>query len=287
MLHTSLWSNSQYFRPDKEHPSPNIQINISVLLETMLKKETRLFVILGGFFTANALLAEFIGGKIFSVEKSLGFEPLDIQILGDSYSFNMTAGVLLWPVVFIITDIINEYFGKKGVRFLTYMAAALIAYSFIMIYVAMWLAPDLGWWEGNNVTNGVPSMDAAFNAVFGQGLWIIIGSLVAFLVGQMVDVITFQKIRKITGESKLWLRATGSTLVSQLVDTYVVLFIAFYIGSGMPLKTVLALGVLAYVYKFVVAIVLTPILYLLHGWIDRFLGKKLSDKMIAEASSED
>jgi len=252
----------------------------------MLNKETRLFLILGGFFTANALLAEFIGGKIFSVERTLGFDPVQIDILGSPQSFNMTAGVLLWPVVFIITDIINEYFGKKGVRFLTYMASALIAYAFIMVYLAMWLFPDLGWWQESRVAQGVPSMDKAFNAVFDQGLWIIVGSLVAFLIGQMVDVITFQKIRKITGESKLWLRATGSTLISQLIDTYVVLIIAFYIGAKMPLKAVIAMGVLAYVYKFIVAISLTPLLYVIHYFIDRFLGKELSDKLIETAASD-
>jgi queuosine precursor transporter len=250
----------------------------------MLKKETKLFIILGGFFIANALLAEFIGGKIFSVERTFGFEPLSLSIFGKNQSFNMTAGVLLWPAVFVITDIINEYFGKKGVRFLTYLASGLITYAFVMIYVSMWLAPDLGWWQGSSAASGVPNMDNAFNAVFGQGMWIIVGSLVAFLIGQMVDVITFQKIRKYTGESKLWLRATGSTLISQLIDTYVVLFIAFFIGRGMPLKSVLAMGVLAYVYKFIVAICLTPLLYVIHYFIDRFLGKELSDKMIVEAS---
>jgi queuosine precursor transporter len=253
----------------------------------MLKKETQLFIVLGGFFIANALLAEFIGGKIFSVERTFGFDPVSINIFGKNQSFNMTAGVLLWPVVFIITDIINEYFGKKGVRFLTYLASGLISYAFLMIYVAMWLAPDLGWWQGSSTESGVPNMDQAFNAVFGQSMWIIVGSLVAFLVGQMVDVITFQRIKRYTGESKLWLRATGSTLISQLIDTYVVLIIAFYIGSGMPLKSVLAMGVLAYVYKFVVAIGLTPLLYVIHYLIDRFLGRELSKKMIAEATYKD
>ncbi len=111
-----------------------------------------------------------------------------------------------------------------------------------------------------------------FRVVFGQGMWIIAGSLVAFLVGQLVDVAVFRQIKRITGERKLWLRATGSTLVSQFIDSFVVLLIAFYIGGNWPLLQVLAIGVVNYIYKFVVAIVLTPVIYAAHAWIDNYLG---------------
>jgi uncharacterized integral membrane protein (TIGR00697 family) len=251
----------------------------------MKDKKQTLFVILGGFFLANALLAEFIGGKIFSVEKTLGFDPLSLNILGYELPFNMTAGILLWPVVFIMTDIINEYYGKKGVKFLSYLSASLIAYCFVMIYVAMGLTPA-DWWLVAMKANGVPDMNQAFNAVFGQGMWIILGSLTAFLIGQFIDASMFQWIKRKTGGSKLWLRATGSTLVSQLIDTYVVLFIAFYIGQGFPLKQVVAIGIVGYIYKFLVAIVLTPTLYLLHNWIDRFLGKDLAVQMQNESAAD-
>lgn len=88
------------------------------MIHTILRdKSTRLFLVLAGFFVANALIAEIIGVKIFSLEKTLGFEPLHLQVLGNDLSFNLTAGVLLWPVVFILTDIINEYYGQQGVRF--------------------------------------------------------------------------------------------------------------------------------------------------------------------------
>ncbi len=81
-------------------------------------KATRLFILLSGFFVANALISELIGVKIFSVEKTLGLSPVRISFFGQAdLSFNMTAGVITWPVVFIMTDIINEYFGKNGVRF--------------------------------------------------------------------------------------------------------------------------------------------------------------------------
>src|SRR5687768_16085217 len=90
-------------------------------------KPTRVFLVLSGFFVANALIAEFMGVKIFSLEGTFGWKPANIKLLGDTYSFNLTCGVLLWPLVFIMTDIINEYYGRKGVRFISWMAVALIA----------------------------------------------------------------------------------------------------------------------------------------------------------------
>jgi len=107
---------------------------------------------------------------------------------------------------------------------------------------------------------------------------------VAFLIGQLVDVKVFHYLRGFTGSSKIWLRATGSTLVSQFIDSFVVLLIAFYWGAGWDLSLVLAIGVVNYFYKFLIAVLLTPSLYILHYFIDRFLGKELSEKLIEEAA---
>ncbi|MFO7444807.1 MAG: queuosine precursor transporter [Ignavibacteriaceae bacterium] len=252
----------------------------------MKDKSTRLFYILGSFFVANAILAEFIGVKIFSLESTLGITPVNISLFGfENLSFNLTAGVLLWPVVFIMTDIINEYYGKKGVRFLSYTAAVLILYAFVMVYFTMGLTPSDFWLE-RQVGNDTIRMDLAFNAIFGQGMWIIIGSLTAFLVGQLIDVTVFHLLKKRTGTSKIWLRATGSTLVSQFIDSFVVLFIAFYLGANWDLKLVLAIGVVNYMYKFTVAIVLTPLLYAAHYFIDMYLGKETADKLVVEATAK-
>lgn len=249
----------------------------------MNDKSSKLFYLLGAFFIANALLAEFIGVKIFSLETSLGLKPLNLTILGiDNLSFNLTAGVLLWPIVFVMTDIINEYFGIKGVRFLSFTAAVLIAYAFLMVYFAIGLEPASFWIE-RNTNLGIVNMHIAFNTIFGQGLWIIVGSLTAFLVGQFVDVIVFHYFKSITGSKKIWLRATGSTLVSQLVDSFVVLFIAFYLGAGWDLKLVLVIGLVNYIYKFLIAIIVTPLLYILHSVIDKYLGSELSEKLQTEA----
>lgn len=249
-------------------------------------KSTRLFIILAGFFIANAIIAEFVGVKIFSLEKSIGINPLDLVIFGNHFSFNLTAGVILWPVIFVMTDIVNEYYGKRGVKFLSYLAVVLIAYAFLMVYFAIKTAPA-DFWIGTRNTQGIPNMDVAYASIFGQGLWIIIGSLAAFLVGQVIDVVVFHKIKRMTGEKSIWLRATGSTLVSQLVDSFVVLFIAFYIGprisgnQGAPwsLSLVLAVGVGNYIYKFIMAVVLTPVIYFAHNVIEKYLGPNTSREM--------
>ena len=251
----------------------------------MIDKSTKLFYILGSFFIANALLAEFIGIKIFSLEKTFNLTPVGLNIFGFDLSFNLTAGVLLWPVVFIMTDIINEYFGRRGVKFISFTAAGLILYAFLMVYFSMGLTPA-DFWIQRETNGGVVNMDLAFNTIFGQGLWIIVGSITAFLIGQLVDVTVFHFFKSKTGNSKIWLRATGSTLISQFIDSFVVLFIAFYIGAGWDLKLVLAIGIVNYMYKFTIAVILTPILYLIHYFIDIYLGKEKAEELMLEATQK-
>ncbi len=228
------------------------------MLNHFLKdKPAKLFIFFTAFFVANALIAECIGGKIFSLESTFGQHPLNLTLFGEKgLGLSLTCGVILWPLEFVITDIINDFYGPKAVRRISYIAVTFIAYAFIMFYGAMSL-PAAGFWPGSQVNNGVPNMNAAFNSVFGQGMWIIVGSLIAFLVSQVVDVTVFHQIKKRTGEKKIWLRATGSTLVSQLVDSFIVLFIAFYIGQGWSIQRVLAICLVNYTYKFVVAILLS------------------------------
>ncbi|MEM7198260.1 MAG: queuosine precursor transporter [Pseudomonadota bacterium] len=242
-------------------------------------KSTRLFIILGGFFITNALVAQFISVKIFALEDTLGIETFDWNLFGQTGSLSFTVGVLLWPIVFVMTDIINEYYGRRGVRMLSLLAIGLISYACVAAYISIILTPA-EWWVGVSANQGVPDMQAAFAAIFGQGMWIIIGSLTAFLVGQLVDVFIFQRIRRMTGENKIWLRATGSTLVSQFIDSYIVLYIAFAWGPQQwSLQQIMAVGTVNYGYKFLVAIALTPVLYLAHYWIDQYLGEKKAEEM--------
>ena len=250
-------------------------------------KPAILFIVLGAFFVTNALIAEFIGVKIFAVEKTIGINPLNWNLFGHSGSLSLSAGVLLWPVVFIMTDVINEYYGKRGVKFLSYIGVGVISYAFFMIYGAIHLVPA-DFWTGSYSEQGIPDMQAAFAVVFGQGAWIIVASIIAFLVGQIIDATIFHQLRKWTNEEKVWLRATGSTIVSQFIDSFLVLYIAFVIGPPQwDFSLFLAVGTVNYIYKFFVAVVLTPVIYLAHNVIDNYLGKEQAEEMKRLAVAEE
>jgi len=260
------------------------------LKQMMSNRPYLLFIVLTAFFIGNTIVAEFVGLKIFSLEKLFQIDPLNLTIFGVSdLGFNLTAGALLWPVVFVMTDLINEYYGGRMVRLLSYIAVGVILYSFFMVYGAINL-PSNDWWQYQSgidtevQENSIENMNVAFSKIMGAGLWIIIGSMVAFLVGQIVDVFVFHKIKQVTGEGKLWLRATGSTLISQFIDSYVVLLVAFWIGSDWDLVRVLAIGTVNYIYKFGMAILLTPLIYLAHHFIENFLGDEVAKEMKIEAS---
>ena len=190
-----------------------------------------------------------------------------------------------------MTDIINEYFGRRGVKFLSWLTAGLIAYAFIMLYAAINLAPA-DWWGASQKARGVADMNSAFNGIFGQGLGIIIGSLSAFILAQLLDVTIFHFIKQRTGEKNLWLRTTGSTLFSQLIDTFTVTSIAFYFypilvkgnGDPWPVQQLLTVCVGGYVYKFTVAILLTPVIYWVHNLIEWYLGEELASELKAKAA---
>ncbi len=236
------------------------------------QRRNHLFLILGFFFLTNAIIAEFIGAKIFSLEKTLGIANAQLNMLGEEFNFDMTAGVLLWPFVFILTDVINEYFGPKGVKRISYIAVIMLIYAFIMVRISMNLE-GADFWQISAKTKGIENMKDAFDSVFGQGLMIILGSLVAFLIGQIVDAFIFEQIKKKSKNRFIWLRATGSTVVSQFIDSYVVLVVAFYFGGNYSLKWVLQVGTINYLYKLFMAILLLPLLYFIHDVIDRYLGK--------------
>lgn len=253
--------------------------------QTLDQKKNRLFIMLAGIFLTNAIVAELIGVKIFSAENTVGLQPAHLSILGFTMDFNLTAGAVIWPVVFITSDLINEYFGKPGVKRISYLAAFFIAYTFIVIFLTMKLPPAQWWLDANNTDaqGNYFNMDFAFNKILGQGQRIIIGSLAAFLLGQLVDVFVFQKLRALTGSKKLWLRATGSTLVSQFIDSFVVLYIAFL--GVFSNEQIIAIGITNYLYKFSVAILLTPVIYLGHYLIDNYLGKENAEQLSEEAAN--
>jgi len=218
------------------------------------KRKDLVFIILAGFFVTNAIVAELIGGKL-------------VQFFG---LFTQSIGIILWPVVFVLTDLINEHYGKKGVRRLTYITVGLIAYTFLLIMVAM----------GVPAVSFSPVNDKDFETVFGQSQWIIAGSIIAFLISQLVDVYFFWVFRNLTGGKLIWLRATGSTIISQLIDTFVVQYIAFVIPGKWKLNEFLVNASWGYSFKLLVALCLIPFIYLGHYAIKKYLKKEAETKTI-------
>ncbi len=253
---------------------------------TIDDRAVRLFIALAAFFCVNAVLAEFIGVKIFALEDTLGISPFEWNLFGQTGSLSFTAGTLLWPMVFILTDTINEFFGRRGVKFISWLAVGLIVYGFLFAFAAIALAPA-DWWVEAAQSQGVPDYQKAFAAIFGQGMWTIAGSIVAFLLGQLIDVSVFHRIRNATGEKYVWLRATGSTAVSQLVDSFVVLYIAFVLGpQKWPTSLFLAVSSVNYVYKMLAAVAMIPLLYLMRHAIRAYLGRERERQLREEAAAD-
>lgn len=211
------------------------------------KKDT-VYVVLAGIFITNAVVAELIGGKLIHVGSAV-----------------MSIGILPWPVVFVTTDLINEYFGEKGVRKLSLITASLIAYTFVILFLAMRI-PAV---NGNNLVT-----DSQFHAVFGQSMWIIVGSITAFLVSQLIDVSIFHFVKNRTGNKMIWLRSTGSTVISQLFDSFIVLGIAFWMTGKMDTPTFITSAFTGYFVKLIIAICLTPLIYLGHSIIEKYIHSK-------------
>ncbi|MCU0371312.1 MAG: queuosine precursor transporter [Bacteroidales bacterium] len=202
-------------------------------------KREILFTILAGFFVTNAVVGELIGGKLIQ--------------LGP---FTMSIGIIPWPVVFLTTDIINEYYGKNGVRRLTLMTAGLIVYTFVLLLAGMSIT-----------ASGIsPVSDEQFRGVFGQSMWIIAGSVIAFLASQLTDVVIFWLIRNRTGKKMIWLRATGSTAGK--------LSFTDYINTAIT----------GYSAKLIIAIAVTPLIYLGHSLVHSYLGKEQSAQIAEETA---
>jgi uncharacterized integral membrane protein (TIGR00697 family) len=254
-------------------------------MRTTDNRSTRLFIFLAGFFLTNALIAEFVGVKIFALEATLGLAPFNWSLFGIGGTLNFTAGVLLWPFVFIMTDVINEYFGVRGVRLISWIAVGFIAYAFLAAYAAISLSPAT-FWVDVNAGMGVPDIQKAYAQIFGQGLWTIGGSIIAFLIGQLIDVVIYHRILKMTGDKHVWLRATASTAVSQLLDSFIVLYIAFVIGpQHWSIPQFLAVGTVNYIYKMSAAIVLIPLLYVARSGIHKYLGNEEAERLKRAAAA--
>ncbi len=241
-----------------------------------MKKSQIAFFILGGFFITNALLAELIGGKLFItpmpefMQAFLGAFGIELE------NFTMSVGILPWPFVFVATDLVNEFYGRKGVRFYTFVTMGLIVYMLPLLYVANLLP-----------TSPISPVKAEqFDQVFVTSMGIILASVVAFAISQLVDVYVFSWVRLYTGGRFLWARATGSTFISQFIDTFVISFLAFVLPGYITIEDYVKLGLVSFIYKVGVAILITPLCYAGHALIIRFLGAEEAGRLVREAHPE-
>jgi len=218
-----------------------------------LDKRHKLFLVLAGIFTTCLVVGDIIGGKL-----------IETNLFG--FQFTTTVGMVPFPVTFLLTDVLNEFYGKRAARFITLVGFFMAVLSFTFIYIsatvpfaAMTRAADWG---------GVT--EASFNNVFLGSMRMIIASLCAYLISQFVDIGVFHLLRRVTSGKMLWLRATGSTAVSQLIDTVVINFVAW--SGMMSVGKIINIVYSAYGLKLFIAIGLTPLIYLAHALVERGLG---------------
>lgn len=218
-----------------------------------------LFVFLAGLFITNAVTAELISNKLIEIPVSFSIGSMNFG------PFTTIVGVLPWPIVFILTDILNEFYGQKAVRRLSWITAILIAYCFIVVGLALKIpAKEI---PGSNLAG-----DAEFTKVFGQAQLVIVGSIAAFLLSQLLDAVLFERIKRRTGNKYIWLRSTGSTVFSQLIDSVVVLYVGFVLPGSISFNDFLSIAPTNYFLKLLIALSLTPLIYVGHYAVRKCLG---------------
>jgi uncharacterized integral membrane protein (TIGR00697 family) len=249
-------------------------------------REHALAYVLCALFVGFFVAAEVLGGKLIRFTL-FGIGPKDLG-LGDGVEFAATAGILAFPLTFVMTDIVNEYFGRPIVKLFTWIAIAvnLLLQPVIRAAIAV---PAISFTPGISDQD----MQRGFEIALGQTTSIVVASLCAFAIAQWLDVQVFTWLRRNTGGKYLWLRAQGSTIVSQIVDTFVVIYLAFVFipmaTGATPWSFVDAFSVSLtnYVYKFVIAVGITPLLYLVHVAVDGYLGKEAAEALVRHAHPGD
>ncbi|MFZ9587273.1 MAG: queuosine precursor transporter [Crocinitomicaceae bacterium] len=227
--------------------------------EKLNERRNWLFIILAGLFITNAVTAELISNKLIQI-------PIEFNFFGNHIGpFATIVGILPWPIVFLLTDLMNEFYGQKAVRKLSWITAGLIAYCFIIVGISLAIpAYEI---KGSDLAD-----NASYLKVFGQSQMIIVGSICAFLVSQLLDAFLFDKIKQKTGNRFIWLRSTGSTVLSQLIDSYIVLYVGFVLPGKMTFGTYMSIAPTNYVLKLFIAVGLTPLIYLGHYLVRKYLN---------------
>jgi len=213
--------------------------------------KNRILYIFFGFFVANAVVAELISVKLFDFGYAIGL---------DENTYIMAMGLLPWPIVFLATDALNEFYGKKIVRQLSIVTSALLLYVFFIIIIADVLPA----YDKPGLPDDPGLTDEEFSSAFSQSRYLIAGSVFAFLIGQMLDIYVFTLFKKWTKGRYIWLRSTGSTVISQFVDTVLVVGIGFYLPGLVTVDFYWKMVVTGYFIKLIFAVGLTPLIYVVH-----------------------
>lgn len=241
-----------------------------------------LLLLLCGLFTGFYVTGDLIGAKLFSFTV-FGLAPRDLG-LGTGDVFIMTAGTLAFPLTFLLTDIVNEYYGRSVVRALTIVAITVLL-VLQPVVVATVAVPTVSF----NPAVSAEQMEASVRNVLAPAWAIVVGSIAAFALGQWLDVLLFARLRRLTGSRALWLRAQASTFGSQLVDSFVVIFVAFVLipaalgQDPWPLGNATQVSTTNYVVKVGIAIASTPLLYLVHLGVVAWLGRSEATRLQGQA----
>lgn len=219
-----------------------------------LNARTKLFCVLLGIFLTCLLVGDIIGGKLLLVR------PFGYEIV-------FSAGMLPFPITFLLTDVMNEFYGKKAARFATLVAFGM---ALLTVFILV-IAGKMPWWNPITQKPDWTGMDqSSFNRVFSSSLQILLASIAAFVIAQFVDIGVFNVLKKWTANRYIWLRATGSTIFSQLIDTFVVQILAW--SGKLSLSSIFKMVLTWYLMKLIIAIALTPAIYACHGFIEKFVG---------------
>jgi len=207
----------------------------------------QLYLVLSGIFIASLVTCNLIANKFVTVD--LGFKV-----------FIVSAGILPYPLTFLVTDLISELYGQRKANLVVF--SGFIASLFVLLF--LWLGGQF-----NSIPDSLVS-DEIYNSVFQNAWRLIAGSMIAYLFAQFVDVRIFHFWKKLTDGKHLWLRNNGSTIVSQLVDTTLVICILFL--GVWNTDQILSAIIDGWIFKMLMALLDTPIIYgiiyLLRGKID-------------------
>ena len=220
-----------------------------------------LFLLLVGIFLTALVMGNIIGTTkfltLFSINLPDWLLPVVPGLIRDSETYTMTipAGLLAFPITFLATDLICELFGRKKAQLVIWIGLFMNLFMLGVMTAAYYL-PD---------TEGVSGGTELFDGVYGFMIGNTVGSMIAYITAQTIDVQLFHFWKKFTKGRHLWLRNNGPTMVSQFVDSAAITSILFFMGNlGDEVTTFGALLILilnAYAFKFVAAAVDTPIAY--------------------------